>query len=162
MLINARFGDFSRSKLYISLIRQVVRNSYNFSSIFNTTKKTVILFVSRRLILISHIGCPISTLTTALALVATRLGFLDAGDSRRVCCKKKRMNPPPSGNVTVPNSVTVIQVIQVSMYRTWNVHNKGRKREDQKTRPRLESRITGVTTATVVRERPALPSPIPT
>lgn len=103
MLINARFGDFSRSKLYISLIRQVVRISYNFSSIFNTTKKkTVILFVSRRLILISHIGCPISTLTTALALVATCLGFLDAGDSRRVCCKKKRMNPSPSGNVTVP------------------------------------------------------------
>lgn len=97
MLINARFGDFSRSKLYISLIRQVVRISYNFSSIFNTTKKkkTVILFVSRRLILISHIGCPISTLTTALALVATRLGFLDAGDSRRVCCKKKTNEPTP-------------------------------------------------------------------
>lgn len=161
MLINARFGDFSRSKLYISLIRQVVRISYNFSSIFNTTKKTVILFVSRRLILISHIGCPISTLTTALALVATRLGFLDAGDSRRVCCKKKyEWTHPQAEMLQFPNSVTVIQVIQVSMYRTWNV--RGRKREDQKTRPRLESRITGVTTATVVRERPALPSPIPT
>lgn len=55
------------------------------------------------------------------------------------------MHPSPKEMLVFPNSVTVIQVFRVSMYRTWNVHNNGRKREDQKTRSRLEFRIAGVT-----------------